>query len=377
MNIFKRSIAFHKKYRGKVAIKSKVPLRNRDDLSLAYTPGVAGACLKIAESPELVYQYTFKANSVAIVSDGSAVLGLGNIGAKAAIPVMEGKAVLFKEFGGLDAFPICLQTNDVEEIIRTIKLIAPNFGGINLEDISAPRCFEIERRLKKELDIPIMHDDQWGTATVVLAALKNAVRLRGLKTNKARVVINGAGAAGNAVARILIASGFKDIILIDSQGIIWNGRAAGMDSEKRNLALLTNPRKIKGGLTEAIKGSDIFIGVSRGNLLKQEMIRLMNPKPIIFALANPTPEIMPDAARRAGAFIIATGRSDFPNQINNLLAFPGLFRGALDKRIKKFEEKMFIRAAEAIARKVKHPTPDKIVPSALDKKVAAAVAKSI
>lgn len=376
MKIFRQSLAFHKKHRGKLSLKSKVFLRNRKNLSLAYTPGVAGPCLEIAKNPARVYDYTFKGNSVAVVSDGSAVLGLGNLGAAGAIPVMEGKAALFKEFGGVDAFPICLDTQDTQEIIRAVKLIAPVFGGINLEDISAPRCFEIERRLRSELRIPVMHDDQQGTATVVLAALINASQLRRLQPRRARIVINGVGAAGSAVARILIAYGFQNIILVDSRGAIWNGRP-DMDPEKRALARITNRERIGGDLSAAIKNADVFIGLSRGNLLSEKMVRTMNPRPTIFALANPIPEIMPDAARRAGAFIVATGRSDFPNQINNLLAFPGLFRGALDRRIQQFEQKMFIRAAEAIAACTPRPSPEKIIPSVLDKRVSQAVVRAI
>ena len=374
--IFKESLAFHKKHRGKIEVRSKVPVRTSRDLSLAYTPGVAEACREIAKNPERIFDYTFRGNTVAVVSDGSSILGLGNLGAKAALPVMEGKALLFKEFGGVDAFPICLDTQDTEEIIKAVKLIAPVFGGINLEDIAAPRCFEIERRLRAELEIPVMHDDQHGTATVVLAAMINALKLRNLSPEKARVVLNGAGAAGSAVARLLLAYGFKNVTLADSRGAVYEGRD-NMDPEKASLARLTNHERREGNLSTLLRGADIFIGVSRANLVTEEMVREMNKQPIVCALANPPPEIMPDLARRGGAFVVATGRSDFPNQINNLLAFPGIFRGALDRRIKQFEDKMFIRAAEAIARYVKRPTPEMIVPSALDRGVAKVVARAI
>jgi len=375
-DIFSESLAFHKKHRGKLETKSKVSLKNKRDLSLSYTPGVGAVSSAIGKNRKLAREYTLKRNTVAIVSDGSAILGLGNLGAEAAIPVMEGKAVLFKEFAGVDAFPICLVTQDTEKIIEAVKNIAPVFGGINLEDISAPRCFEIEERLKKELQIPVLHDDQHGTATVVLAALINSLKLRGLKKEKAKLVINGAGAAGNAVSQLLLKFGFKNIILVDSHGAIYDGRK-NLDKFKKFLAKRTNKAKIKGDLARCLEGSDIFIGVSRAGLLKPEMIKAMNPKPIIFALANPVPEIMPDLAKKAGAYIVATGRSDFPNQLNNVLAFPGIFRGALDHGVRRITDEMLVKAARNLAATVKNPNPEKILPDVFDKKVAKTVALAI
>jgi malate dehydrogenase (oxaloacetate-decarboxylating) len=375
-DIFSESLAFHKKHRGKLETKSKVSLKNKRDLSLSYTPGVGAVSSAIGKNRKLAREYTLKRNTVAIVSDGSAILGLGNLGAEAAIPVMEGKAVLFKEFAGVDAFPICLATQDTEKIIEAVKNIAPVFGGINLEDISAPRCFEIEERLKKELQIPVLHDDQHGTATVVLAALINSLKLRGLKKEKAKLVINGAGAAGNAVSQLLLKFGFKNIILVDSHGAIYDGRK-NLDKFKKFLAKRTNKAKIKGDLARCLEGSDIFIGVSRAGLLKPEMIKAMNPKPIIFALANPVPEIMPDLAKKAGAYIVATGRSDFPNQLNNVLAFPGIFRGALDHGVRRITDEMLVKAARNLAATVKNPNPEKILPDVFDKKVAKTVALAI
>lgn len=345
---------------------SKVPLTNRDELSLAYTPGVAEVSREIGKDSELAYEYTIKGNTVAIVSDGSAILGLGNLGAHAAIPVMEGKAAIFKDFADIDAFPICVNTQDVEEIISLVKNIAPIFGGINLEDISAPRCFEIEDRLRAELPIPVMHDDQHGTATVVLAGLINSLKLRGSKKENVQVVMSGAGAAGTAITRILIEYGFKHFIICDSQGAIFEGRS-NLNSEKESLAKITNLEKKAGTLEEILHGADIFIGVSKGGLLTPEMVRTMAERPIIFALANPIPEIMPDIAKEAGAFVVATGRSDFPNQINNSLAFPGIFRGALDHRIKQFNEQMFVHAAEALAEYVQDPHPEQVLPTQFDK----------
>ncbi len=328
------------------------------------------------KNPELAKELTIKKNTVAVVSDGSAVLGLGNIGPEAAIPVMEGKAVLFKEFAGVDAFPICLDTQDVEEIIKTVKLISPTFGGINLEDISAPRCFEIEERLQKELNIPVMHDDQHGTAIVVLAGLINALKLRESKKEDVKVVVNGVGAAGVAVTKILLSYGIEDIILCDSRGIIFEGRD-NLNSVKEELALITNKEKLQGGLAEVVKGRDIFIGVSVADVLSQEMVKSMNEKPIIFAMANPKPEIMPGDALEAGAFIMATGRSDFPNQVNNVLAFPGLFRGALDNNIDQFTSEMFVKASEAIAGCVKDLSADNIIPDPFDENVSKAVAEVV
>lgn len=372
---YKKSLALHKKHGGKIELKAKVKLKNKEDLSLAYTPGVAGVSLELAKDKKLARVYTLKKNTVAIVSDGSAVLGLGNLGAYGAIPVMEGKAAIFKEFGGVDAFPICLETQDTEEIISIVKNIAPVFGGINLEDISAPRCFEIEERLRAELDIPVMHDDQHGTATVVLAGLINALKLRKLKKEESKIIINGAGSAGIAVANLLLAYGFKNIIVCDTMGAIYEGRD-NLNPFKQTLAQKTNPENIKGEVSEVLRGAHIFIGLSKAGMLTAQMITEMAEKPIIFALANPVPEVMPDVAKKAGAFIIATGRSDFPNQVNNSLGFPGLFRGIIDKK-KQFNEKVFIRAAEAIARFVKKPTTEKILPTMFDKGLAQAVAKSV
>jgi malate dehydrogenase (oxaloacetate-decarboxylating) len=345
-DVYQQSLELHKNNRGKLEIKSKVPLNSRDDLSLAYTPGVSEVCRLIASDKSAALTHTMKGNMIAVVSDGSAILGLGNLGPEAAIPVMEGKCVLFKEFAGVDAFPICLATQDTEEIIKTVKFLAPSFGGINLEDISAPRCFEIEERLKAELNIPVMHDDQHGTALVVLAGLINATKLRGLTKDDAKILINGAGAAGLAITDLLLNYGFKDIVVCDSKGSIYEGRP-DLNEAKIKYAKLTNQEKINQPLAEAIKGRDIFIGVSLGGVLSEEMVASMNERPIIFALANPTPEIMPEAAKRAGAFIVATGRSDYPNQLNNVLAFPGIFRGALDNKVQQITDVMLVRAAES------------------------------
>jgi len=369
-------LTLHKKYHGKLEVKSKVPIEDRNDLSLAYTPGVGQVSVEIGKDPSLAREYTLKHNTIAIVSDGSAILGLGNLGAEAAIPVMEGKAVLFKKFANVDAFPICLATQDTEEIIKTVLNIAPVFGGINLEDIAAPRCFEIERRLQKELSIPVMHDDQHGTAIVVLAGLINALKVKKMAKENTRVVMSGAGAAGTAVAKLLLEYGFTDIIICDSRGAIHDERE-DMNPEKMELSRLTNPRAIKGSLEEVMIKSDIFIGVSKGGILTEAMVRSMNVDPIIFALANPVPEIMPDLAKSAGAFIVATGRSDFPNQINNVLAFPGVFRGALDHNISQFTDAMFTHAAENLAACVPEPKADFILPSVFDEKIAKAVAEAI
>jgi malate dehydrogenase (oxaloacetate-decarboxylating) len=374
MNYDEESLKLHEMHKGKISIISKVPLQSRHDLSVAYTPGVARPCLEIARDPALAYKYTSKSNMIAVVSDGSAVLGLGNIGGLAGLPVMEGKAILFKEFANVDAVPIVLSTQVPEEIIATVKAIAPTFGGINLEDIKAPECFIVEERLKEELDIPVFHDDQHGTAVVVLAALMNAANVLGKNMRNLRVVVNGAGAAGTAVTYLLLHSGVKDIIVCDTQGVIGEHN---MNEYKERLAHATNPHKIKGTLSDALKNADVFIGLSKGGVLSQEMVRAMNQQPIIFAMANPVPEIFPDEAKDAGAAIIGTGRSDFPNQINNVLAFPGIFRGALDVRAKKITEKMKIAAAEAIAAAVPHPTVDKILPSPLEKEVAHAVAAAV
>lgn len=370
------SIEAHKKVRGKISVESKLPLETKDDLSIAYTPGVAEPCKEIAKNKEKAYDYTAKGNLVAVVSDGSAVLGLGNIGPEAALPVMEGKAVLFKKFAGVDAIPIVLDTQDTEEIITAVKAIAPTFGGINLEDISAPRCFEIERRLKKELPIPVFHDDQHGTAIVTLAGMINACRLTERDLHELTVVINGAGAAGVAIVKLLFEAGVKEVMMCDSKGIIHNDRD-DLNSEKQEMAKLTNKSQRKGDLVAAVKDADVFIGVSAPGVLTLEMIKTMAPDPIIFAMANPTPEIMPDEAKNAGAHIIATGRSDFPNQINNVLAFPGLFRGALDARISNLTTKMFIQVAYAIADCVEDLSVEKIIPSPFDERVPGRVAEAV
>lgn len=375
-NIYEESIGLHKEHGGKLEVISKIPLTNKEELALAYTPGVAGVCLAIEKDKELARQYTIKKNTIAIVSDGSAVLGLGNLGAFGAIPVMEGKAAIFKEFGGVDAFPICLDTQDTEEIIKAVKQIAPVFGGINLEDISAPRCFEIEERLRKELDIPVMHDDQWGAATVGLAALINALKLRNISKEEVRVVVSGVGAAGVATGRLLHSYGIMHTIFCDSKGIINNERT-DLTKEKKELlddSLLDLPN---GGLEEAIKESDVFIGLSKPDILTKEMVQSMNKNPIIFALANPNPEITPDDAREAGAFIVATGRSDYPNQINNSLMFPGAFKAMLDNNIPQFENKVFLLAANALAKLIENPTPEKIIPSMFDKGVKEAVYNAV
>ena len=374
--IYEDSLRFHKEHHGKLEVASKVPLVTRNDLSLAYTPGVGQVSVEIGKDPSLAREYTLKRNTIAIVSDGSAILGLGNLGPEAAIPVMEGKAILFKKFGNVDAFPICLATQDVEEIIETVKRIAPVFGGINLEDISAPRCFEIEERLRKELSIPVMHDDQHGTAIVVLAALINALALKKEKKENVSILVNGAGAAGTAIARLLLKYGFGDVVVCDSKGTIHSDRP-DLNPEKKALADITSRSERKGELAQVIAGTDIFIGVSKAHVLTEEMVRSMNPQPVILALANPVPEIMPDAAKAAGAFIIATGRSDFPNQVNNVLAFPGIFRGALDNGVRQFTDQMFIDAAERLASSVKDPSPEKILPNVFDEGVAAAVAQAM
>ncbi len=380
MDHYKEALALHYEKKGKIEISSKVTLRNKDDLSIAYTPGVAAPCLKIKEDCNQVYNYTTKGNMVAVITDGSAVLGLGNIGAKAALPVMEGKAVLFKEFANVDAFPICIETQDTDQIVNIIKNISPGFGAINLEDISAPRCFEIENRLQNEIDIPVFHDDQHGTAIVTLAAIINTVNLVGKELNSIKVAINGAGAAGTAIAKILIASGVKDILICDRKGIIGKDRAGGLNQYKEELAQITNPAALKGTIKEAVMGRDVFIGVSSAKALTPEMVRTMNRDAIIFAMANPEPEIMPDLAKEAGARVVGTGRSDFPNQINNTLIFPGLLKGALKARAKKITQEMKIAAAFALAGIVlpEELNENYILPSPLlsgvAEKVAAAVA---
>ncbi|MTK12079.1 MAG: NAD-dependent malic enzyme [Clostridiaceae bacterium] len=378
MNYFEESLKLHEQNIGKIEIKSKVEVTTREDLSLAYTPGVAEPCRKIHENEENVYKYTSKGNIVAVVTDGTAVLGLGDIGPKAGLPVMEGKAILFKEFANVDAFPICLDTKNVDEIVKTVKLIAPGFGGINLEDIGAPRCFEVEERLKKELDIPVFHDDQHGTAIVVLAGVINALKVVNKKMEEIKVVINGAGAAGTAIAKLLLSSGVKNLIACDKVGILYRG-IENVDDAKKELAKTTNPDNIKGTLADALVGADVFIGVSAPGIVSQDMVKAMNKDSILFAMANPTPEIMPDEAKAAGARVIGTGRSDFPNQVNNVLAFPGIFRGALDVRAKEINEEMKIAAANAIANSISDEdlNEDNVIPSALDKKVAANVAEEI
>lgn len=374
--VYEESLALHWAHRGKLETVSKVPLNDKHDLSLAYTPGVAEVCRQIAANKSQAKTLTVKGNAIAVVTDGSAVLGLGNIGPEAALPVMEGKCLLFKEFAGVDAWPICLAAQDTEEVIAAVKAIAPGFGGINLEDIAAPRCFEIERRLQAELDIPVMHDDQHGTATVVLAGLINAWKIKGGDWRKGRVVVSGAGAAGTAIAKLLHEYGFRDIALCDRQGIIGPERS-DLNPEKRKLLEWTNPRQLSGDLVVALEGADVFIGVSAGGLLKDEMIKKMADNPIIFALANPVPEIMPEEAKAAGALVVATGRSDYPNQINNVLVFPGVFRGALDSSVKQINDEILIRAAEKLASLVTDLNTDNILPSALDRRVAEAVAREV
>ena|SRR3989338_2885221 len=372
----KLSIQAHQKARGKIAVIGKLPINNREDLSIAYTPGVAGPALAIAKNTKLAYDLTATKNGVAIVSDGSAVLGLGNIGPEGALPVMEGKAVLFKRFANIDGFPIVLSTQNIDEIVAAVKAIAPTFGGINLEDISAPRCFEIEKRLKKELSIPVMHDDQHGTAIVVLAGLINALKVVRKRKESVRVVINGAGAAGVAITKLLYRYGIQNMIICDSQGIVSKKRR-DLTPVKKEITQITNKSNISGSLSDALKNADVFIGVSKGNLLKPSDIQTMAKSAIIFAMANPTPEIMPTEAKRGGAAVIASGRSDFPNQINNVLAYPGIFKGAIESRTSKITEKMKIAAAEALAAVVKKPTAGKIIPDIFDKKVVLAVSNAI
>jgi malate dehydrogenase (oxaloacetate-decarboxylating) len=373
------ALQLHRKYQGKLAISSKVMIRDREDLSVVYTPGVAQPCLEIAKDPATAYEYTCKGNLIAVVSDGTAVLGLGNIGGAASMPVMEGKCVLFKNFGGVDAIPICLQTQDPEEIITVVKNICPTFGGINLEDIKAPQCFYIEQRLKEETTIPIFHDDQHGTAVVALAGLYNALKIVGKKIDDLKIVLNGAGAAGTAISTLLLNSGVKNLIVCDRAGAIYQGMAK-LNWAQEELAKITNPNKEKGLLQDVIKGADVFIGVSAPGVLLPEMVRSMAAKAIVFAQANPVPEIDPDEAKKAGALVVATGRSDYPNQINNVLAFPGIFRGALDVRATDINEQMKIAAANALANFI---TPEQlnenyIIPGPLDPmvgvKLAAAVA---
>ena len=378
MDYNKLALEMHEKNKGKIAVRSKVTVKTRDDLSTAYTPGVAEPCRKIRDNKEDVYRYTAKGNLVAVVSDGTAVLGLGDIGPEAAMPVMEGKAILFKEFADIDAFPICLDTKDTEEIIKTVKNIAPCFGGINLEDISAPRCFEIERRLKEELDIPVFHDDQHGTAIVVAAGLLNALKFVGKKMEDANIVINGAGSAGISICKLLLQFGAGNVVLVDQKGALCPGED-WMNPAQKEMAEITNKDKQTGPLTEIIKDKDVFIGVSAPNIVTAEMVSTMADDAIIFAMANPTPEIMPDEAKKGGARVIATGRSDFPNQINNVLVFPGIFRGALDARAGQITEEMKMAAARAIASIISDDelNEEYIIPGAFDERVCKAVAKAV
>lgn len=378
MDTNEKAIEMHKKWNGKLETISKTPVKTREDLSIAYTPGVAAPCRIIAENKEEAYTYTMKANTVAVVSDGSAVLGLGNIGPYAAMPVMEGKCVLFKEFGNVNAVPICLDTQDTEEIIKTVKNIAPGFGGINLEDISAPRCFEIEERLKEMLDIPVFHDDQHGTAIVVLAGIINALKITGKEKENCRVVVNGAGSAGVAITKLLLTYGFKNVIMCDRMGIIVKDYP-DLNWMQKKMTEVTNLSNESGTLADALKGADIFVGVSAPNIVTQEMVASMNKDAILFAMANPTPEIMPDLAKAAGAKVVGTGRSDFPNQVNNVVAFPGIFKGALEGHASQITEEMKLAAAKAIAGLVSDEelNEDFIMPEAFDPRVAEVVSQAV
>lgn len=379
MNYFEEALKLHREHQGKLEVVSKTPLKTKDDLSVAYTPGVAEPCRAIHANEEDVYTYTTKGHMVAVVSDGSAVLGLGNIGAKASIPVMEGKAVLFKQFGGVDAVPICLDTQDADEIVETVKRIAPCFGGINLEDIASPKCFEIERRLEAELDIPVFHDDQHGTGIVVTAALLNALKLVGKRMDEIKIVLNGPGAAGTAIIKMMLAAGAKYVTACDEHGILHAARGIGIENHKKELCSITNLEQQQGTLEDALRGADVFVGVSVAGALKPSMIATMNEKPIVFAMANPTPEIMYEEAIAAGVFVMGTGRSDFPNQINNVLAFPGIFKGALRARARDITPAMKVAAAQAIASVVTEQelTPEYIIPSIFDDRVTAAVADAV
>lgn len=377
-NFAQLSLEMHENNGGKVSIQSKVEVKCKDDLSTAYTPGVAEPCLKIKENPEDVYKYTCKSNMVAVVSDGTAVLGLGNIGAAASIPVMEGKSILFKEFGGVDAFPICINTMDIDDIVKTVKLLEPVFGGINLEDINSPRCIEIENRLKEELDIPVFHDDQHGTAIIVSAGILNAAKLAGKKIEDLEIIINGAGSAGMAIAKMLLNLNVKNIVLCDINGAIHEN-SKGINWAQKEMLKVTNKNNEVGTLVDIIKNKDVFIGVSAPKMVTKEMVATMGDKAIVFAMANPTPEIFPDEAKAGGAFIVGTGRSDFPNQVNNVLAFPGIFRGALDVRAREINEEMKVAAAYAIANVVSEDelTPDYVLPDAFNKNVVENVAKAV
>ncbi|SFT69349.1 malate dehydrogenase (oxaloacetate-decarboxylating) [Selenomonas sp. GACV-9] len=378
-NVNAAALALHKEYQGKIAVQSKVPLTSAQDLTLAYSPGVAAPCVEIKNDPKKIYDYTAKGNMVAVVTNGSAVLGLGNIGAGAGLPVMEGKAILFKGFAGVDAVPICLDTQDPFEVIKAVELMAPTFGGINLEDIKAPQCFDIEKALKKSLDIPVFHDDQHGTAIVVVSALINAFKLTGKTFADAKFVVNGAGAAGQAITRLIYSAGGRNIILCDSRGAIYEGRPNGMNPYKEDIAKITNPQNEAGPLESVIRKADVFIGVSVAGCVTQDMVRTMNPNAIVMGMANPEPEILPQLAKEAGARIVCTGRSDYPNQVNNLLAFPGIFRGALDVRASEINEAMKVAAAKAIADLIKPEELDEdhVITSPFNPEVAPAVAAAV
>ncbi len=379
MDYAKESLRLHGEWKGKIEVVTRVPVENKDDLSLAYTPGVAQPCLEIQKDVDKSYDLTRRWNMCLVVTDGSAVLGLGNIGPEAGMPVMEGKCVLFKAFGDVDAFPLCIKSNDVDEIVNTIYLISGSFGGVNLEDISAPRCFEIEKKLKEKCDIPIFHDDQHGTAIITLAGLTNALKVVGKKKEDVRIVMNGAGAAAISIARLLLTAGFKDITLCDRKGAIYEGRPEGMNPIKEEMAKVTNLAKKSGSLAEMLVGADVFIGVSAPGAVTTEMVKTMNKDAVVFACANPTPEIFPDDAKAGGAKVVSTGRSDFPNQINNVLAFPGIFRGAFDVRAKEINDEMKLAASEALANLItdEELSPDYIIPKAFDKRVGPAVAKAV
>ena len=379
MDYAKESLRLHGEWKGKIEVVTRVPVENKDDLSLAYTPGVAQPCLEIQKDVNKSYELTRRWNMCLVVTDGSAVLGLGNIGPEAGMPVMEGKCVLFKAFGDVDAFPLCIKSNDVDEIVNTIYLISGSFGGVNLEDISAPRCFEIEKKLKEKCDIPIFHDDQHGTAIITLAGLTNALKVVGKKKENVRIVMNGAGAAAISIARLLLTAGFKDITLCDRKGAIYEGRPEGMNPVKDEMAKVTNLAKKSGSLADMLVGADVFIGVSAPGAVTTEMVKTMNKDAVVFACANPTPEIFPDDAKAGGAKVVSTGRSDFPNQINNVLAFPGIFRGAFDVRAKEINDEMKLAASEALANLItdEELSPEYIIPKAFDKRVGPAVAKAV
>ena len=379
MDYAKESLRLHGEWKGKIEVVTRVPVENKDDLSLAYTPGVAQPCLEIQKDVDKSYDLTRRWNMCLVVTDGSAVLGLGNIGPEAGMPVMEGKCVLFKAFGDVDAFPLCIKSNDVDEIVNTIYLISGSFGGVNLEDISAPRCFEIEKKLKEKCDIPIFHDDQHGTAIITLAGLTNALKVVGKKKEDVRIIMNGAGAAAISIARLLLTAGFKDITLCDRKGATYEGRPEGMNPIKEEMAKVTNLAKKSGSLADMLVGADVFIGVSAPGAVTTEMVKTMNKDAVVFACANPTPEIFPDDAKAGGAKVVSTGRSDFPNQINNVLAFPGIFRGAFDVRAKEINDEMKLAASEALANLItdEELSPEYIIPKAFDKRVGPAVAKAV